>query len=274
MDVNTTNTTAKKRILALALALILLLLALTRVTLSYFTDTKTATNTFTYGKVSVTQLENNTQYSGSQHWSSQGLEYTNFLPIGTTSTNINDIRAAGNYNIKRVKVQNDTDSNPVYVRVFVRVRKELIESGTDPNRQLVHLDFDGGTNWGNQTYYTTTHGQGANEKPYAVCMYTYVDKLQAGESTTELLKGVYLDRNADVREVENEAKLVYVTDTNGGYYNSEFDVYDNIGNPKSIQVEVATQAVQADAFGSASEAFNATFGSNDPWGGSIPTPNP
>ena len=267
MDVNTTNTTAKKRIMALALALILLLLALTRVTLSYFTDTKKATNTFTYGSVSVTQWETNATTDAD--WTQDGLAYTKFLPIGTTSTNIVDIRAASNYNTKRVKVQNDANSNPVYVRVFVRVPKELIESSTTPNYQLVHLDFDGGADWGPQTYYTTTHGQGANAKQYAVCMYTYVNQLQAGAFTPELLKGVYLDRNADVRKAAGKATSVYVTDTNGGYYDSGFDVYDGSGTPESIQVEVATQAVQADAFDNAQAAFAAAFGNNDPWGGTF-----
>lgn len=213
---NTTNTTAKKRIMALALALILLLLALTRATLSYFTDTKKATNTFTYGSVSVTQWETNATTDAD--WTQDGLAYTKFLPIGTTSTNIADIRAASNYNTKRVKVQNDANSNPVYVRVFVRVPKELIESSTTPNYQLVHLDFDGGADWGTQTYYTTTHGQGANEKQYAVCMYTYADKLPANMNLLNRMSfTVQLNEEGPITGIKFDptAHLYPIKDENG-----------------------------------------------------------
>ena len=265
MNVNTTNTTAKKRILALALALILLLLALTRVTLSYFTDTKKATNTFTYGNVSITQWENCTDTNES--WTQFGIAFTNFLPIGTTSTDINAIRAANNYNTKRVMVRNDSSSSSVYVRTFVRVRKELVVSSSTPNYQLLHLDFNSGTRW----QYTGTYEETIANNPYQVYLYTYSASLPKDAKTDELLNGVYLDPNADIRAVNGHDKLVYVQG-NEIKHDSGLDVYDDAGDPNSIQVDVATQAVQADGFTgdtAIADAFNAAFGRNDPWGGTF-----
>lgn len=257
MDVNTTNTTAKKRILALALALILLLLALTRVTLSYFTDTKKATNTFTYGKVSIAQLESNTK-SG-DFSSVTGLNYDHFLPVQNSSADIVTIRNDENYKWKRIQVKNN-GTEDAYVRTFIRVPAKLVNN-TCP---ILHLDF--GTIG---TWYSYESGD------YTVYYYTHDSALASTGSIDNLLNGVYLDSHANITTVAGGSpskKYLVYEKNNGGVYNSGIEVTE----ATKLYVEVSTQAVQKSGFNGVADAFAATFGSNDPWGGSITTttPNP
>ena len=256
---NTTNTTAKKRIMALALALILLLLALTRVTLSYFTDTKKATNTFTYGSVSIKQYENNTPIDNGQ-----GLSYTNFLPIATTSSDINDIRSDPNYQKKSVKVELDANSSDAYIRTFIRVPAAVM----DASHPILHLDIVEGTynGWNQKVEYTYTDA--ADNTEYKVISFTHPVALSntgSGSNTKQTpFFGVYLD--AKVNAVNG---CLYHID-NGVSYPGTPVVSAN----QPLKIDVVTQAVQADGFASAEMAFNAAFSNKDPWNNTVSTPNP
>lgn len=265
MDVNTTNTTAKKRVLALALALILLLLALTRVTLSYFTDTKKATNTFTYGKISIQQLESNTK--DGNDFTENGLQYdTAFLPVKDSSASSDVIRNDTNYKWKRIKVKN-SGTEAAYIRTFIRVPTKLVSSVTP----ILHLDFSSPGLW-------KTYSIGEE----TVYCYTKNDALAGGSTTGHMLKGAYLDSRANIKamnEAEPERKtLVYETENGRNVYDSGIVIPDDRSSDDAkLLIEVVTQAVQANGFDSAAEALNTAFESStsrsaieDPWGNIVP----
>lgn len=256
---NTTKTTAKKRVLALALALILLLLALTRVTLSYFTDTKKATNTFTYGNVSVSlwERQDNSDFT---NVSGGGLNYgidndLRLYPI----TNTTNPQADDNYRIKELKVVNDGDTS-AYIRVFIRVPASLVKDYTT----ILHLDFPAGQTWNK---YNTSDGQ------YAIYELICPNAMSANSTSELLLNGVFLDANADIRELGNsteEAEYLVYMQNGAVVHNSGICVSTDRTNPNAtLKIDVATQAVQADGFNNAQAAFAATFGNNDPWGGTF-----
>lgn len=250
---NTTKTTAKKRVMALALALILLLLALTRATLSYFTDTKKATNTFTYGSVSIKQYENNTPIDNGL-----GLSYTNFLPIATTSSDINDIRSDPNYQKKSVKVELDANSSDAYIRTFIRVPAAVM----DASHPILHLDIVEGTynGWNQKVEYTYT----ADNTKYKVISFTHPVALSNTGSDSNKKQtpffGVYLD--AKVNAVNG---YLYHIDNGVSYPNTPV-----VSANQPLKIDVVTQAVQADGFETAAAAFTAAFNDKDPWGNQIP----
>lgn len=259
MDVNTTNTTAKKRIMALALALILLLLALTHVTLSYFTDTKKATNTFTYGSVSIKQYENNTEIANNG-----GLQYTNFLPIATTSSDISVIRSDPNYQKKSVKVELDANSSDAYIRTFIRVPAAVM----DASHPILHLDIVEGTysGWNQKVEYTYTDTDTADNTEYKVISFTHPVALSNTGSDSNKKQtpffGVYLD--AKVNAVNG---YLYHIDNGTSYPNTPV-----VSANQPLKIDVVTQAVQADGFASAEMAFNAAFSNKDPWNNTVPNP--
>ena len=258
MNVNTTNTTAKKRILALALALILLLLALTRVTLSYFTDTKKATNTFTYGSVSIKQYENTTLIDNGQ-----GLSYPNFLPIATTSSDISAIRSDPNYQKKSVKVELDANSSDAYIRTFIRVPAEVM----DASHPILHLDIVDGHNGWTKVEYTYTDA--TDNTQYKVISFTQPVALSNTGSDSNKKQtpffGVYLDAKANVID-----GYLYHVDDSG----TRHPTASTVSASDPLKIDVVTQAVQADGFASAEMAFNAAFSNKDPWDNTVSTPNP
>lgn len=253
---NTTNTTAKKRIMTLALALILLLLALTRATLSYFTDTKKATNTFTYGNVSIKQYENNKPIDNGQ-----GLSYTNFLPIATTSSDISVIRSDPNYQKKSVKVELDANSSDAYIRTFIRVPAAVM----DASHPILHLDIVEGTynGWNQKVEYTYTDA--ADHTEYKVISFTHPVALSntgSGSNTKQTpFFGVYLD--AKVNAVNG---YLYHVDDSG----TPHPTTSTVSASEPLKIDVVTQAVQADGFETAAAAFTAAFNGKDPWGNQIP----
>lgn len=256
---NTTKTTAKKRIMALALALILLLLALTRVTLSYFTDTKKATNTFTYGNVSIKQYENNTEIANNG-----GLQYTNFLPITTTSGEMNAIRNDPNYKKKSVKVELDANSSDAYIRTFIRVPAAVM----DASHPILHLDIVEGTysGWNQKVEYTYTDTDTADNTKYKVISFTHPVALSNTGSDSNKKQtpffGVYLDAKANVID-----GYLYHVDDSG----TRHPTASTVSASDPLKIDVVTQAVQADGFANAEMAFNAAFSNKDPWGNQIPT---
>ena len=258
MNVNTTNTTAKKRILALALALILLLLALTRVTLSYFTDTKKATNTFTYGSVSIKQYENTTLIDNGQ-----GLSYPNFLPIATTSSDISAIRSDPNYRQKSVSVELDANSSDAYIRTFISVPAEVM----DASHPILHLDIVDGHNGWTKVEYTYTDA--TDNTQYKVISFTQPVALSNTGSDSNKKQtpffGVYLDAKANVID-----GYLYHVDDSG----TRHPTASTVSASDPLKIDVVTQAVQADGFASAEMAFNAAFSNKDPWDNTVSTPNP
>lgn len=248
----------KKRLVAFSCAAILLVMAIGGSTIAYFTDTDSKTNTFTYGDVDITLLENGQK---------DPVNKTEFLPI----TNINNPTADSHYVKKDVTVQNsssrDTD---VYIRTFIAVPSKLYTS------QALHLVFekDFAQAWTLSGIYERYIGEAQEQNTYVVLAYTYTGtnttagyeanagRLKTGSKTTSLLKGVYTDARADVRN--NEVIMWNTVGNMSDGYTGTGYILD--ANARKFEIHVNTQAVQADGFADADGAFATAYGNKDPWG--------
>lgn len=248
----------KKRLVTFSCAAILLIMAIGGSTIAYFTDTDSKTNTFTYGDVDITLLENGQK---------DPIDKTEFLPI----TNIDKPTADDHYVEKDVTVQNSSSQDTdVYIRTFIAVPSKLYTS------RALHLVFEKEFDdaWTLSGMYERYIGEASEQNTYVVLAYTYTGtnttdgykadagRLEKGSKTTSLLKGVYTDARADVR---NNEVIMWnaVGNMSDGYTRTGYML--NPGTRK-FEIHVNTQAVQADGFQSAAEAFATAYGDKDPWG--------
>lgn len=247
----------KKKLVGFACAAILIVMAIGGSTIAYFTDTDSKTNTFTYGDVDVTLQENG---------GTGPVNKTEFLPI----TNTSDPTADAHYVKKDVTVENvSTQDTDVYIRTFIAVPSMLYKS------QALHLVFETSlaSAWTLSGIYERYIGEPSVQNTYVVLAYTYTGtntaagyiatagRLEKGNKTTSLLKGVYTDARADVRD--NKVVMWNTAgDMSGGYTDTGY----TLNGERKFEIYVNTQAVQADGFSTASDAFTAAYGNKDPWG--------
>lgn len=237
----------KKKLLAVALAVCLIAI-LSFSTLAWFTDTEEMKNTFTVGSIKIKQHEEQLDENGDP----EPFEDNKVLiPV----VNEDDPSADPNYQDKIVTVEN-VGSNPAYVRTHIAVPKSLVG--------YLDLDVSDGNGWvfdfSNEV---TVEGQA-----YVVYSYHYDAVLEVGITTPELLKGVYLYAEVDMKTNPESGDLEFCkwNDQKGEYDFSGFAVQNADGTVHTVDVLVATQAVQSQGFGSAVEALTAAFGSSTPWG--------
>lgn len=267
---------SKKKIVTLALSAIIAVTAIAGASLAYLTDTDSATNTFAVGNVKIKLNEQQRKYDNNGNVT--GLEdfvnNKNLQPIvESAQSDAKDkygLPTSGNYVDKIVTVTN-TGKNSAYVRVLVAIPADL--EGSDASKNFLHW------NTGNKftaagNYDTTATPQPENADYATKCVYknenttvtldgivyniysfTYADALASG-ATTEYASfvGFYLDKNLDC-DYDANGKLFYTV-------NGTKVTYDLT---KGIKVPVYAQAVQADGFNSASQAFSASGLPVNPW---------
>lgn len=253
----------KKKILALSLVLALGATLMVGGSLAWFSDTDEVTNTFTVGSVEIVQNETN----------ADGTEFTQdqqMIPV-VENGKTNPAEFA-NFIHKIVTVKN-TGKNPAYVQTFIAVPAAL-DNGLlrwDCNLSAggwEAVDGDAGAA-GIQPVGTAAYdldGDSTSEV-MNVYQYRYAAALDKDTTSPVLLKGVYIDKAADMDAIYDaggnvtEAYFLWDTDNDGDL--DKVDGYDLIKIEK-LPVLVATQAVQAQGFASASEALNAAFPTH-PW---------
>lgn len=254
----------KKTILVAAIAVMLVAALVVGGTLAYFTDTKSADNTFTVGNVGIKLIEQERGENGLQDFTQNKPLY----PIVGSAQGEQDqynMPVAKNYVDKMVTIEN-TGSEAAYIRAYFAIPSALDDGYETFNAGLnvLHFNFGNtaagastdGVQWiwthdGKWNYFETTIG-GIKYNVYYADYYQAVD---AGATTEQLLKGVYLDKSFDIKDGKAYAFGKEITLDEGWNWNN-------------VSCPVFAVACQANGFDNASDAITAAFGANyNPWGG-------
>lgn len=243
----------KKKILSLALVIALLAIMVGS-SLAYFTAQDEVTNVFTVGSVKVEIYENGEATEDIEK------DFGPLIPVVNTA----NPSADPSYQAKVVNVHN-TGLNAAYVRTHIAVPTKLVN----------YLELDvAGTGWKYKG--SSTASDGVVE--YTVYTYDYTEKLEPNKSTTELLRGAYLDSDVDLLENE-DGNLEFIRrnlSTGEVSHESGFVAHvkgdDGKYTPEQVNILVATQAIQADGFEGYADALAAGFPAANPW--VTVTPNP
>lgn len=245
----------KKKILALCLVMALGATLMVGGTLAWFSDTDEVTNTFTVGSVEIEQ--NETNKDGSVFTQDQQL-----LPV--VENGKTDPTEFANFIHKIVTVKN-TGKNDAFVQTFIAVPAAL-------DNGLLHLDVElvsggweavnGGQPVGTTTYDSDNDPLTDNNLTMNIYQYRYAVALEDGVTSPVLLNGVYIDKAADMDVVNRDASG-NATEAYFIWNGSEIREYD-VAKIEQLPVLVASQAVQAQGFNSASEALTNAF-PNHPW---------
>ena len=253
----------KKKIVSIAL--VVAMVAVIAVgSLAYFTDKDNETNTFTVGNVKIDLIEQERGENGLQDFTQKKHLY----PIVGSAQGEQDeynMPVAKNYVDKMVTIKN-TGSEAAYIRAYFAIPSALDDGYETFNagKNVLHFNFgntaDGastdGVQWiwmhGNKwNYFETTMSDGIKYNVYYADYYKAVD---AGATTEQLIKGVYLDMSFDIKD-------------DGAYAFGEKITLDEGWNWNNVSCPVFAVACQAAGFDSAEAAITAAFGANyNPWG--------
>lgn len=256
----------KKKITALFLCVALAAIAIVGASLAYFTDTDNETNTFAVGNVKIDLIEQERGENGLQPFT-QGKKLSPIVGSAQGEKDELGMPTAKNYVDKMVTVRN-TGSEKAYIRAYFAIPSDLddgyetfnaganILHGNFGNKIVdgtVYTTFGAEWNWmhdGKWNYFETTM-DGVN---YNVYFADYYQPVAANETTEQLICGVYLDKNVDMKDGK------YI-DTR--YPNADLSILEG-----TVKYPVFAVAVQAEGFDTAAAAMDAAFGANyDPWGG-------
>lgn len=247
----------KKTILVAAIAVMLVAALVVGGTLAYFTDTKSATNTFTVGNVDIELLESslhrenagiaNGATSDSELWSDVeklGSNNTSPYKAGDTFYTDDQIKAnAREYKCENVKLNPgeyyhkmpyvvNTGKNAAYIRIRVMIPAAL-------DTAILNSSMYTTTALNNKEFTMAYDSTGTVERDgvmYNVYTFTRIDPLAAGEMTYWNVWGtIHMDTTATNEQI---AQLL----PNG-----------------TFNVLVEADAIQADGFANATDAF-AAFG--------------
>lgn len=256
----------KKKITALFLCVALAAIAIVGASLAYFTDTDNETNTFAVGNVKIDLIEQERGENGLQPFT----QNKKLSPIVGSAQGEKDelgMPTAKNYVDKMVTVQN-TGSEKAYIRAYFAIPAALDDGYETFNAgmNVLHFNFgnkvvDGnitsteGVEWiwthGNKWNYFETTMDGIN---YNVYFADYYQPVAANETTEQLICGVYLDKNVDMKD--------------GKYIDTRYPDADLSILEGTVKYPVFAVAVQAEGFDTAAAAMDAAFGANyNPWGG-------
>lgn len=264
----------KKTILVAAIAVMLVAALVVGGTLAYFTDKDNATNTFTVGNVDIQLIEQQRKLDadGNKTTELEAFKQNQHLyPIVGSAQGEKDalgMPTAKNYVDKMVTIQN-TGSEKAYIRAYFAIPSALDDGYETFNAGLNVLHFNFGNKVAENGAITSTEGKewqwthGSKWNyfettidgiQYNVYYADYYKALDAHATTEQLLQGVYLDKTFDMKDNVPSA------------FGKEFAV-DNGWDWSKVSCPVFAVAVQAEGFGSASEAMDAAFGANyNPWG--------
>ena len=247
----------KKTILVAAIAVMLVAALVVGGTLAYFTDTKSAKNTFTVGNVDIELLESslhrenagiaNGATSDSELWSNvakEGSNNTSPYKAGDTFYTDEQIKAnAEKYTCENVKLNPgqsyhkmpyvvNTGKNAAYIRIRVMIPAAL-------DTAILNSSMYTTTALNNKEFTMAYDSTGTVERDgvmYNVYTFTRIDPLAAGEMTYWNVWGtIHMDTTATNEQI---AQLL----PNG-----------------TFNVLVEADAIQADGFANATDAF-AAFG--------------
>lgn len=234
----------KKKILTAAIIVSVLAL-MVGTSLAYFTAEDKAENVFTIGSVKIEVYENN------EPTDEDTFEFGTLTPIVDVNNPAGDI----SYIDKVVDIKN-IGNNDAYIRTHIALPTALVD--------YLVLDISE-TGWTKQADSTAT----VDGVAYTVYTYDHDAAVSKDNFTAELLQGVYLAANVDLEEDANGNLMFILRDADGEKIaDSGFVAHtknaDGTYTSAEVNVLVASQAIQADGFGGATEALNSGFNSN-PW---------
>lgn len=263
----------KKTILVAAIAVMLVAALVVGGTLAYFTDKDNATNTFTVGNVSINLIEQQRQLGENGNKTTELEAFVpgqHLYPIVGSAQGEKDalgMPTAKNYVDKMVTIKNN-GSEKAYIRAYFAIPSALDDGYETFNAgmNVLHFNFGNtvkngvvtsteGKEWqwthdGKWNYFETTMADGIK---YNVYYADYYKALDADATTEQLIQGVYLDKSFDMKDGTPYA------------FGKAFQV-DEGWDWNNVTCPVFAVAVQAEGFGSASEAMDAAFGANyNPW---------
>ena len=235
----------KKKILTIALVVALIAIMVSG-TFAYFTAEDQVYNTFTIGSVKIEIYEND------KATVEDTIEFGKLTPV----VNVNDPSQDPNYIKKVVEVKN-TGANDAYIRTHIALPTDLVG--------YLYLDLNT-EGWTRQADTTAT----VDGVAYTVFTYDYNTAVVSDAFTGELLKGVYLGSNVDLKEDTNGNLVFILRDEN----REEIDTSAFVAHTKTDAgyvsntacVLVASEAIQAEGFNDATTALNSGFGAaTNPW---------
>ena len=238
----------KKKVLAIALAVALIAIMVGS-SLAYFTAEDEVTNTFTIGSVDIEIWENG------KVTDTDVVEFEDpMLPV----VNLDDLVNDPGYFAKVVKVEN-TGENDAYIRTHIAVPTALV------GYLELNIPLNG---W----EYIGTSAATVDGVDYTVFTYDHTAAVAADDFTAELLQGAYLNPVVDIKDNPDTASAdleFCKPDGNGGYTFSGFVAHNKVDGgytSNTVNILVASQAIQAQGFGDATSALNAGFGAGtNPW---------
>lgn len=253
----------KKKLTAIFLCVALVAIAIVGASLAYFTDTDNATNTFAVGNVKIDLIEQQRGENGLVSFEQNKKLY----PIVGSAQGEQDqynMPVAKNYVDKIVTIKN-TGSEKAYIRAYFAIPSALDDGYETFNagKNVLHFNFGNtaagastdGDQWiwmnGSKWNYFETTMDGIRYNVYYADYYQPVD---AGATTEQLVKGVYLDKSFDIKDGKPYA------------FGEEFTL-DEGWNWDSVSCPVFAIACQAEGFDNATAAMKAAFGDHyNPWG--------
>lgn len=251
----------KKKLTAIFLCVALVAIAVVGASLAYFTDTKSAKNTFTVGNVKIELLESslhrenagvaNDKTSDSELWSDvdmEGSNNTSKYKAGDSFYTDEQIKAnAAQYKCEDVKLNPgqsyhkmpyvvNTGANDAYIRIRVMFPADL-------DTAILNSSMYTTTALNNKEFTMTYDNAGTVDRDgikYNVYTFTRIDPLKSKEMTYWNVWGtVHMDKdvtNEEIASLFGEGKA---------YADGTFPVL------------VEADAIQADGFANATEAFAA-----------------
>ncbi len=238
----------KKKVLAIALAVALIAIVVSG-SLAYFTADDKVTNTFTVGSVLIDIYENDKETD------SDIMEFEDpLVPVVNVENPSEDV----SYIKKAVEVKN-TGINDAFIRTHIAIPTKLVG--------YLYLDLDA-AGWTRQADSAAT----VEGVDYTVFTYDYDTAVTSGNFTTELLKGVYLGSNVDIKDNPDTASadLEFCTPNGDGTYTfSGFVAHNKVDGgytSNTVCILVASEAIQTRGFegGTPTAALNSGFTGN-PW---------
>ena len=234
----------KKKILVVSAVVALLAILAVGGSLAWFSDTDEVTNVFTVGSIKIEQ--NEVDENGDPFEQEQVL-----MPVVTPDDPTDE-----NYIAKIVDVTS-TGENPAYVRTHLAIPTSLV--GT------LKLHLSDSTKWVPATVYESTTTVDGVE--YTVYSFTYTEALTKGQTTDDLLLGVYIDPKTDLKDnpatPENDLEFCYYDDATGAYVFTGYVAWEADGTVAAselVNVLVATQGCQAEGFeNGAQDALDTVF---------------
>jgi len=233
----------KKKILAITLAVALLAIVVSG-SLAYFTAQDKVTNTFTVGSVKIEIYENE------EATEEDVIEFGKLVPVVNTADPADD----ESYLEKVVDVKN-IGNNDAYIRTHIAIPTALVG--------YLHLDLTE-TGWVRQADSAAT----VDGIAYTVYTWDHTAAVTPDSFTNELLQGVYLGADVDLEE-NAEGNLVFILRDSTGkkIADSGFVAHTKTANgytSATVNVLVASQAIQSAGFTGATAALNSGFAAN-PW---------